>query len=288
MDRGLPSIRRNGTSGSNPSNARPRCNRAASNRNPTTPLIAVNVKQAAYVLDLLEYFAATQRPASLAEIAKHFGWPRSSTFNLLGTLTARGFLYEPRAKAGYYPAPIWAALVGQIEAAQPIPKGMHALLQDLVDATGETAVLAAASGAHALFVETVESPSSVRYAAPVGKRVPLHVTATGRALLSQMSPEERSSILKKTAFERFTPSTLMSAQEVEAEIDRSRDRGWFLGNAEFSQDLAGVALPFEVADRRFALLVAGPSFRVAQRLEDLSKIMRARLDVYLRQQTPVT
>ena len=241
----------------------------------------MNVKQAAYVLDLLEFFAAHQRPASLAEIAKHFGWPRSSTFNLLGTLTARGFLYEPRAKAGYYPAPVWAALVGQIEAAQPIPKDMRALLEVLVEETGETAVLAAASGAYALFVETVESPSSVRYAAPVGKRVPLHVTATGRALLSQMSVEERSSVLKRATFERHTDTTLMSAADVQAEIERSVARGWFQGNAEFTQDLAGVALPFELAERRFALLVAGPSFRVGTRLQALALTMRSRLDDYL-------
>lgn len=244
----------------------------------------MNVKQAAYVLDLLEFFAAHQRPASLAEIAKHFGWPRSSTFNLLGTLTARGFLYEPRAKAGYYPAPVWAALVGQIEAAQPIPKDVHALLEGLVQETGETAVLAAASGAHALFVETVESPSSVRYTAPVGKRVPLHVTATGRALLSQMSVEERASVLKRAEFERYTDTTIMSAAEVEAEIERSLARGWFQGNAEYTQDLAGVALPFELADRRFALLVAGPSFRVDSRLEALASAIRSRLAGYLAKQ----
>lgn len=242
----------------------------------------MNVKQAAYVLDLLEFFAAHQRPASLAEISKHFGWPRSSTFNLLGTLTARGFLYEPKAKAGYYPAPVWAALVGQIESAQPIPKDIRAVLQDLVDETGETAVLAAASGAHALFVETVESPSAVRYAAPVGKRVPLHVTATGRALLSQMTAQERASILEKAAFKTFTSTTLLSARDVEEEIRRSAERGWFQGNAEFTKDLAGVAIPFEVADRRFALLVAGPSFRIGERLDAIAMSIRAHLDRYIR------
>lgn len=241
----------------------------------------MNVKQAAYVLDLLEFFAAHQRPASLAEIAKHFGWPRSSTFNLLGTLTARGFLYEPRAKAGYYPAPIWAALLQRIESAQPIPKGIQSLLQTLVQDTGETAVLAAASGNHALFVETVESPSSVRYAAPVGKRVPLHVTATGRALLSQMSAEERAAVLKKASFERYTSTTLMRAQEVEDEIARSLGRGWFVGNAEFTADLAGVAIPFATADRRFAILVAGPSYRVGGRIETLAQTLKKRLEEFL-------
>ena len=241
----------------------------------------VNVKQATNVLELLEFFAERQRPATLAEIAKHFGWPRSSTFNLLGALMNRGFLYEPRAKAGYHPTPIWASLVNQIEQAQPIPAGVHDVLADLVTQTGETAVLAAASGAFALFVETVESPSSVRYAAPVGKRVPLHLTATGRALLSQMSDSERAGILKKATYERYSDTTRMSAEEVEAEIQASIERGWFQGNAEYSPDLGGVALPFEVGERRFAMLVAGPMFRVGDRLPDLAKLLRQKVEGYL-------
>ena len=249
-------------------------------------MLGVNVKQAAYVLDLLEFFAVHQRPATLAEIAKHFGWPRSSTFNLLGTLTQRGFLYEPRAKAGYYPAPVWASLVDRIEAAQPMPQGMRALLAHLVEATGETAVLAAASGAHALFIETVESPHAVRYAAPVGKRVPLHLTATGRALLSQMGAEERAALLRKANYTRYTPTTRMAPAEVEEEIECSRARGWFQGNAEFTPDLAGVALPFELAGRRFALLVAGPSYRVDARVDALAGTLRTCLDRYLAEQAP--
>ncbi|MFT4243027.1 MAG: IclR family transcriptional regulator [Acidovorax sp.] len=244
----------------------------------------MNVKQAANVLDLLEYFAEHQRPASLAEISRHFGWPRSSTFNLLGTLINRGFLYEPRAKAGYYPAPVWAALTSRIEEAQPVPPGIRELLQALVDVTGETAVLAVASGSHALFIETVESPHSVRYAAPTGKRVPLHVTATGRALISQMAAEERASFLRKAEFERYTGTTLMSPEAVEEEIAASQERGWFAGNAEFTQDLGGVALPFEVGARRFALLVAGPTFRVGDRLEALAATLRQHLQSYLSRQ----
>lgn len=241
----------------------------------------MNVKQAAYVLDLLEFFATHQRPATLADIAKHFGWPRSSTFNLLGTLTNRGFLYEPKAKAGYYPAPVWAALLSKIQDAQPIPRNVHELLEGLVQDTGETAVLAVASGSYALFVETVESPSSIRYAAQPGKRVPLHLTATGRALLSQMTVEERASILKKATFERYTTTTLMNTEDVETEIECSQQRGWFQGNAEYTKDLGGVALPFSILDRNFALLVAGPSFRIGSHLEDLASTMRQRLDVYL-------
>ena len=51
------------------------------------------VRQAAHVLDLLEYFLHVKEPSNLADISVAMGWPRSSTFNLLTTLSQRGFLY---------------------------------------------------------------------------------------------------------------------------------------------------------------------------------------------------
>jgi len=241
----------------------------------------VNVKQAANVLDLIEFFAAHRQPATLAEIASHFQWPRSSTFNLLGTLAGRGFLYEPRARGGYYPAPLWWNLVQQVESAQPIPRHLHQLLEALVEATGETAALAAASGAHAVFVDAVESPNAIRYAAKPGKLIPLHVTATGRALLSQMAPEERATLLRKATFERYTPTTLMSVAAVERQIKKSQELGWFEGNAEFTHDLGGVVLPLQIPHRQFAVLVAGPMFRVQPRIAELVRLMTRAIDRHL-------
>ncbi len=238
----------------------------------------VLVKQAANVVDLLGYFADQQRPATLAEIAKHFDWPRSSTFNLLATLASRGLLYEPRARGSYYPAPAWTALVQRIERAQPISDDLQQALEALVTDTGETAVLAATSGANALFIAAVESPHAVRYSATPGKLIPLHVTATGRALLSQMSAVERGGALRKARFERYTPTTLMSAAAVEAEIALSVERGWFQGNAEFTSDLGGVALPLALPHRHLAVLVAGPMFRIADRIEEVARVMTRRLE----------
>lgn len=241
----------------------------------------MNVKQVANVLELIEFFAQHRRPATLADIARHFSWPRSSTFNLLGTLASRGYLYEPSARGGYYPSPKWTALLQQIERAEPIPEAFKALLRALAERTGETAVLAATSGAWAVFVDTVESSNAIRYFAAPGKLVPLHVTATGRALLSLLPPADRASALRRATFERYTPTTLMSVAAVEAEIQRSLQRGWFEGNAELTADLGGVAMPLQVPHRHFALLVAGPMFRVKTRSSELARIISEEVRVHL-------
>src|ERR1700759_5073947 len=114
-------------------------------------------KQPANLLDILEFFARIKRPATLTEIAQEFGWPRSSTFNMVGTLVERGFLYEPKPRTGYYPTPRWLTLSPNNAEAEPLPPSLHRLLMDLVQETGETAYVAAPAGDSVVFLDVVES-----------------------------------------------------------------------------------------------------------------------------------
>jgi len=175
-----------------------------------------------------------------------------------------------------------------LPATPPTPRAVDvpALLRSLVERTGETAVLAATSGTSAVFLEAVESPHAIRYTAPPGKLIPLHVTATGRALLSLLSPADRAGVLRRATFERYTPTTLMSVAAVEKEIQRSLQRGWFEGAAEYTVDLGGVAMPLQVPHRQFAVLVAGPMSRVKTRGKELARIMSAEIDHHLAELIP--
>src|SRR3546814_2464188 len=107
------------------------------------------VRQAANALEILEYFARRLKPATPAEIAEDLGWPRSSTFKLVGTLASKGYLYEPRARGGYYPSPRWLVLAEAVASAEPLPDQYQRLAQDLMRATGETVAVSAPAGIHA-------------------------------------------------------------------------------------------------------------------------------------------
>lgn len=114
------------------------------------------VKQAAHVLDLFEFFAQHRQPANLVEISEHFNWPRSSTFNLLTTLLEKGYLYEPRSRAGYYPTPRWLTIAKTISDVEPLPEWTHSLIAELSADTGETAAIAAPAGTMAVFIDVIE------------------------------------------------------------------------------------------------------------------------------------
>ncbi|MFT4960630.1 MAG: IclR family acetate operon transcriptional repressor [Paracoccaceae bacterium] len=233
------------------------------------------VKQAENVLDLLEYFGRIQRVASLSEISADLGWPRSSTFNLISTLVKRGYLYEPKPRGGFYPTPRWLVLAREITTANPLPESAINLMEDLAQTSGETVWLAAPNGQQAVFLAVLQSAHPVRYTADVGKQVPIHLTASGQAIMSQMSKPQITSILNKATFVRYGPGTPMSVQEVTKNMDVSLKRGWFCSASSYSKDLGGVSVPLTINGSAYSVTVAGPLFRVEDQMDDTAEKIHA-------------
>lgn len=232
------------------------------------------VKQVENVLSILEYFAARQRPATVAELVEHFDWPRSSTFNIVSTLAEKGYLYEPRARGAYYPTPRWLAMAQAVSAAEPVPAALIRVLDRLVEETGETVWIAGASGLNIVVLEVRESPQLIRYAAQVGTRLPIHVTGTGQALISRMSPGEQDALLKRIRYRAYNRNTPQDEATVRAQIAEAEARGWFMSASAYSSDLGGVSVPVEVGGRVYGVTAAGPEARVLPRLPEFGAMIR--------------
>lgn len=225
----------------------------------------MSVKQAANVLELLEYFARRKAPATLAEISDDLDWPRSSTFNIVATLTSRGYLYEPRARAGYYPSPRWTSILQDIGEADPLPQAVIAMVDKIAAETGETTCISTASGTNAMFLYVRESTQPIRYFAQIGTRVPIHASSAGRALLAQMPRKDRDALYRKITFEHYSDTTPMSIDAIESALRLAAERGHDESNSEFIPDLAGVAVPLSLGGRQLSIVTAGPVSRCLDR-----------------------
>ncbi|MGB3046322.1 MAG: IclR family transcriptional regulator C-terminal domain-containing protein [Xanthobacteraceae bacterium] len=87
--------------------------------------------------------------------------------------------------------------------AETLPEAAHALAAEIADRTGETTAIGALAGTFVIFLDVIESTQSVRYFAQVGDRVPVYASSVGRAILAQLSHEERRAIYRKIKFEGF-------------------------------------------------------------------------------------
>lgn len=236
------------------------------------------VKQAANTLEVLEFFAEVRRPATVAEIASKLGWPRSSTFNLIGTLVDKGYLYEPQSRNGYYPSPRWLDLSEEVSRWEPMPADLIGLTSQLAAETGETAIIGAFAGVKVMFIHVVESQHGIRYHARVGHQVPVHASSVGRALLAQIPKADREALYRKIHFEEYSKTTPMSAPAVEGMLAAAEERGYHQSDSEYEPDLAGVALALPVTGRRLSIVIVGPVSRCRGRRGDFAMLMKKHIN----------
>jgi len=130
------------------------------------------VKSAARAFDLLEAFAAAKRPLRLRDLTAMLGWPRSSTAELLKSMTVQGYLVFDRTGFLYRPSPRLAALVGWVEADPFEQAVLLPAMPRLRDATGEAVVLGTPRGIPLEYVETLRATEPIQlYLAPGTRRL---------------------------------------------------------------------------------------------------------------------
>lgn len=239
------------------------------------------VKQISNLFRLMELFARVGQPLSVREIVAEFGWPRSSVFNIVTTLLEEGYLYQPVPRGGYYPTAKWMELARDLSESQPLPESVHELLLELSAETGETLFLAAPEGTSVVFLDVVESSADIRFIANIGQRLPIHVTAAGRAILAQYSPAERAAVLRRIRYQPYEKDTFMSAEAVEADIWSGQGRGWYVNLGAYAPGVAGIAVPLPLGNRRDAIALGAPVSRVEQREHEIGELLSMRVAEYL-------
>lgn len=241
------------------------------------------VKQISNLFDLMEFFVRAQKPLSVREIVDEFAWPRSSVFNIISTMVERGYLYQPVPRGGYYPTARWMELARDLSESQPLPESVHKLLVELAKQTGETLFLAAPEGTSVVFIDVVESSADIRFIANVGQRLPIHVTAAGRAILSQYSPAERAATLQRIKYQPYEKETFMTSESVEKNIQKSSKDGWYVNLGIYAPGVAGIAVPFPFRGRRDAIALGGPASRIEKRVGDIGEFLHESIDRFLKE-----
>lgn len=240
----------------------------------------MQVKQIVNLFSLMELFARTKQPLSARDIVEAFSWPRSSAFNIIATLVEQGYLHQPSSRGGYYPTSKWMDLAREFAEPQARPLAVREMLVELMHRTGETMILAGAQGISTVFLDVAETEAHVRYSADVGQRLPIHVTAAGRAILAQYADEERAALLRRIKYERYEKGAPMSASAVLREITKGAKRGFHVNLANYAYGVAGIAVPFPFRDHRHAIVLGAPVSRVEGRVDDLGAMLQSAVDQF--------
>ena len=153
----------------------------------------------------------------------------------------------------------------------------------LVELTGETAHFCMLRHEDVVSLVSVESQYTLHKPATVGRTIPLHSTAQGKAILAFLPRRQTEEQLKDYVFTRYTANTIVGAEQFREELALVRKRGYAVDNEELEEGLRCVAAP--VRDHAGAAIgalgIAGPTFRVSgARLPALSRAIIQTADAF--------
>lgn len=192
------------------------------------------------------------------ELASVLGMPTSSVYRYLRTLVEFGFVDHRDGR--YRLGPRLLISSGSIVTSEQLVRLSDAILRELVDATGETALVSRRVGLAAVNVHQVESPKPIRVSFPPGATAPLYAGATSRVLLAYAPVEIVDEVLAQ-GLEPVTRSTL-SARALRRGLAEILTAGIATSTGELVESTVEVAVPILRRDGIVgALAVTGPADR---------------------------
>ncbi|MHA6780158.1 IclR family transcriptional regulator [Pseudonocardia saturnea] len=208
---------------------------------------------------LLEHMAAADGDLALSELATRSGLPLPTIHRIVRTLVASGYVRQlPSRRYGLGPR-----LIGLGDAAsRMLGSWAQPQLAALVDAVGETANMAMLDGDAVVYVAQVPSRHSMRMFTEVGRRVPVHCTGVGKVLLAQLPVPDVRGLLARTGMAAQTPHTITDPDRLLRELDKIREQGYAVDDAEQELGVRCVAVAVHGGPSRTAVSVSGPETRV--------------------------
>ncbi|WP_370152184.1 IclR family transcriptional regulator [Ferrovibrio sp.] len=207
---------------------------------PAAARSAATVKSADRVLDILEAVSMAPGRISFSQLMDDLDIPRSSLFQLLGNLMARGYLEQDAATQRYLPGPRIADLARGRPAPQ-LPAVVLPLVEKLSQETNETAGFYLRDGDFVTAIATRTGGQALAYTMRVGEKAPLYAISSGKIVLAHMPDAEVRAYLARTSFEKITPQTLSSAKQVWEQVRTAREEGFAYAREEFTPGIIGIA-----------------------------------------------
>lgn len=239
---------------------------------PKRPMKPLPVQSIARAFHILETIADRPDGISHADLSKAVGLHASTTFHLLRTMLALGYLRQDADTKRYHLARRLFLLAARVSDEVNLVNAAAPVMRELAESMGETAHLGVLSREGAITIAKSEGTSTFRVSERLGVVRPAHCTAIGKALLAALPQGELDDFLAGVELKEFTPRTIVDPVRLRREIGRVRETGYAVDDTEFNAELrCAAAVVRDFSGRSVAALgISGPTWRI--KADDIARM----------------
>jgi DNA-binding IclR family transcriptional regulator len=226
-------------------------------------------------LNILESVSQRREGLTNSEISRKLAIPKSSASYILRTLEKRGYLRRDAGTGRYKLGLKILSLGGDAQSNLDIAETALPFMRSLVERVHLTSHLAVLDQGEAVYIEKVEAPGFFKVNTWVGRRMFLHSTSVGKALLAWLPKQETEAIVRQQGMKKRTPKTITTVSRLLADLELVREQGYAVDDEENSTGARCLGAPIidGLGNVTAVLGVSGTLTQVDE--ENLPKIVEA-------------
>ena len=191
-------------------------------------------------LNLLEVLAQSAEGMTAVELADSVGVHKTTAYRYLNTLLQAGYI-QTNGDGRYHLGNKILELSSQLLRRMPLREMAHPFLVKLSAETQKTVHLCVLDGSEIVYIDKIESQSSLPMMSRIGSRAPAYCTSVGKALLSSLPTNQVVSLLQETTLQKRTANTITDPIQLLEEIKATRKRGYAIDNGEHEEGIKCLA-----------------------------------------------
>jgi DNA-binding IclR family transcriptional regulator len=181
---------------------------------------------------MLEAIAASRNGIALPEIARKLRIPKSSAHCILLTLLRQGYVSRSERTRRYALSSKFLHLANQAALGLRVREVAMPLLRQVSLSTGLSVHMAILECDEAVLIAKIDPPGAAPLSTWMGRRMEVHCTGVGKALLAGMSDDELHRLCGGRVFSRHNDNTITSARRLIQEVSGIRSNGYAVDDEE--------------------------------------------------------
>jgi DNA-binding IclR family transcriptional regulator len=216
-------------------------------------------------LEVLACFRSGDKLLGNQQIAERCRLPKSTVSRLTSTLTKLGYLIQLEDSGKYRLGTAALSLGSAMLARLDVRQIARPLMQELADRTGCMVSLGTRDRLSMIYVENCRNPSALTISLDVGSRIPVALSAIGRAWLAVVPERERQDFMERVA-EIDEVAWPDIRQGIERALEDYRTLGVTCSFGDWQKDVNGIARAFQPGGGLppMAINCGGPAFSVSR------------------------
>lgn len=201
--------------------------------------------------------------AEIGDLADELNLARSTVHGYIKTMESKGYVVYEDGR--YHIGLEFLNKGGHARMRKSEYDFIIAKLNDLAEQTGERVQFIVEESGRGYYIHTSIGENAVEVDAHIGKKIHLHASSAGKAILAHLSEERLELILDRWGTPAYTQETITNREELHDELETIQERGYSLSEQESISGLRAIGVPIQYHDNGQllgAISLSGPAYRL--------------------------